>query len=360
MGYKTTYGWAQQGKLARDHGFRKIEDIMKEINQIMDSENTGKPQQLLGKFYHSAKQKRLSRILNLPKDHPARHSTIDPSTGAEWFFRGKRHGGPKIRWEREIIKTTWNETRMTLKGEEAITATKDYITNTVGKVEHKMTANNAAIIEILETKSKREALEQQYRKAWFATRVEVKKVYDKEHEYYQIAKKEYDPTDMVMEALIEQLYPGIDEGTNRDWNEIWEELKELKRTGPPRKRIRNPPDPITPQTEYQYRNIRWNNHQRLWLEEWYTAEKKEINSIYGCEANPLVLNDIKKKIERFFGWEGEDDRTDELEEWKLYKELGPEERQVREAFVAIDRLRMTRHIAKTKLEIENKCKGRNG
>ena len=69
---------------------------------------------------------------------------------------------------------------------------------------------------------------------------------------------------------------------------------------------------------------------------------------------PTCSERSKEKIEQSYGWEGEDDRTDELEEWKLYQELGTEEKQMREAFVAIDRLRMTRHIAKTKLEIENK------
>ena len=42
LGYKTTYGWAQQGKTVRDDEFRKIEDIMKEINEIMDTKQTKK------------------------------------------------------------------------------------------------------------------------------------------------------------------------------------------------------------------------------------------------------------------------------------------------------------------------------
>ena len=66
--------------------------------------------------------------------------------------------------------------------------------------------------------------------------------------------------------------------------------------------------------------------------------------------NLLQIKEIKKRIEEEHGWEEEDDRTDEMEEWEAYKELTEEEKTLREAFVAIDRLKMTRDIAKIRTE----------
>ena len=72
----------------------------------------------------------------------------------------------------------------------------------------------------------------QYYKAWHTARIEAKQVYTKTDEYYKIAQQNYDPDNDVMNWLIEELYLGIREGTNIDWNEKWEELKEKKESRP--------------------------------------------------------------------------------------------------------------------------------
>ena len=66
-------------------------------------------------------------------NHPVRYSTINPQTGAEWYFEDKRRSGVKIRWERDIINTIWERVRWQTTGEEAIIGATDYITNTVKK-----------------------------------------------------------------------------------------------------------------------------------------------------------------------------------------------------------------------------------
>ena len=45
--------------------------------------------------------------------------------------------------------------------------------------------------------------------------------------------------------------------------------------------------------QYIYNKIRWNNYQRLWLEQWYSAEKGKITNFYGCDANYLEIKEIK-------------------------------------------------------------------
>ena len=98
-----------------------------------------------------------------------------------------------------------------------------------------------------------------------------------------------------------------------------------------------------------YNNIRWNNYQRLWLEQWHTAEKQEMQNIYGCDANNLRTNEIKSWIEYEKGWEQEDDRTNEKEEWEEYVNKDEAGKQQESAVAAIERIRMTRTIAKNQL-----------
>ena len=119
---------------------------MEEVNEIMDTSEKGNKQFLLGKFYQNAKHKRLARILCMEKTHPVRYSTINPQTGAELYFKGKRQSGFKVRWARDIIKTAWENTRWELKGEDAKTGATEYITNTVGIKEEEVAKNIAAII----------------------------------------------------------------------------------------------------------------------------------------------------------------------------------------------------------------------
>ena len=168
----------------------------------------------------------------MPKNHPVRYSTINPETGAEWYFKGKKQSGVKIRWEREIIKTEWEKIRGTLRGAEAMTGTKDYITNTVGIKEEKVVKNNAEIIAILDKQARQEQIKMQYEKAWHSVRKGIRELYDSKDEYGKIAKLQFNKGTQyendMMGWLIEMYYPGIRNGTSYEWNEIWEDMKERK------------------------------------------------------------------------------------------------------------------------------------
>ena len=76
-----------------------------------------------------------------------------------------------------------------------------------------------------------------------------------------------------------------------------------------------------------------------------TAETQEIQNIYGCDSDNTKTNEIKNWIEHEKGWIGEDDRTDEREEWEEYTKKAETEKQREKARAAVERLKMTRTIA---------------
>ena len=115
----------------------------------------------------------------MSKQHPVRYSTIDPNTGAEWNFINKRRSGVKHRWEREVINEEWGEIRWKLKGQEAVIGSTDYVTNTVRLTKKFIAENNGKIIGVLEKYAKGRALQQQFEKAWYTIREDIKKLYGK-------------------------------------------------------------------------------------------------------------------------------------------------------------------------------------
>ena len=376
LGYKTTWGWMQgqfreleledegRAPTGRKDKFRTKEDIMKEINEIMEGQQSGKPELLLGKFYQNAKHKRLCRILNMEKHHPVRYSTFNPDTNAEWNFKDKRRSGVKIRWEREIIRDIWEKIRWDLKGEEAVVGATQYITNTVGITEAKVAKNNAAIIAIIEKQTRQEQTRMQYEKAWHSVRKGIKELYSNKDEYGKIAKLQFNQGTQyendMMAWLIEMYYPGIRNGTNYEWNEIWEDIKDRKALGKHKKRNKKPTQIDQQQAEteqYMYTNTCFDNTGKLILLTWASQAKNIEKQIYGSEAKNKWIEDIVKAIMQENDWKEEDDRTGEHERWERKCKNTEEEETEFETKAVKERLRIIKSIAVYKIATDNtkKC-----
>ena len=80
---------------------------------------------------------------------------------------GKRSHG------RRLGKNRWG-----LKGEDAKIGATSYITNTVRIIKKVIAKNNSDIIGILEKYARGKALQQQFEKAWYTIREDIKNVWE--------------------------------------------------------------------------------------------------------------------------------------------------------------------------------------
>ena len=135
------------------------------------------------------------------------------------------------RWEREVIRDTWNNYKgyKTDKGEPVHNI--DYITNTTRAEEEKINfeRNNAKIIRELERAAQGWDKGKQYRAAWYTIRGDLRERYGKESEIWKVGGRQFDIEDTMIAWLVEMEYPGIKEGTNTIWNKLWEKKKRVKR-----------------------------------------------------------------------------------------------------------------------------------
>ena len=124
----------------------------------------------------------------MPPEHSVRYSTINPGTGAEWNFEGKRRAGPNNRWERDAIKEAWENYKRYKQDRGEPVRNIDYITNTTvaSKAKIDFEANNAKVIGELERAAKRWERAKQYRAAWYTIRKEVRDRYGKKSDVWEV------------------------------------------------------------------------------------------------------------------------------------------------------------------------------